>query len=107
MLARVWWQSQNRRRRGQQLPLILWMRRGSHVMGLLVALAGCSTTAVTPATGLFRATDRSLVELHVSPDQQTRGYLREGTRVAALSAVRRSGSTVIASAIYDDGTIRR
>ena len=80
------------------------MRRHSHVLELLVVLAACSTGAVSPTTGLFRAADGSLVELHVSPDQQVRGYLREGTRVAALSAVRRSGSIVNASAVYDDGT---
>jgi ketosteroid isomerase-like protein len=80
------------------------MRRHSPVIALLIALSGCSTTATIPSTGLFRASDGSLVELHLSPDQQIRGYLSEGPRVAALSSVRRSRSTVNASAIYDDGT---
>src|SRR5688572_17180736 len=80
------------------------MRRHSPVIALLIALSGCSTTATIPSTGLFRSSDGSLVELHLSPDQQIRGYLREGPRVAALSSVRRSGSIVNASAIYDDGT---
>lgn len=71
---------------------------------LLLALLGCATAAGTSPTGMFRTTDGSLVELHVSPDGQIRGYLREGTRVAALASLHRSGSTVTASATYDDGT---
>jgi ketosteroid isomerase-like protein len=80
------------------------MRRHGLVIALLTALSGCTTPAHVASTGLFRATDGSLVELHVSPDRHIRGYLREGARVAALSSVLRSGSTVKASAIYDDGT---
>src|SRR5687768_5480940 len=74
------------------------------LIALLLALSGCSTAVTTPSIGLFRAADGALVELHVSPDQQIRGYLREGSRVAALSSVRLSGSTVNTSAVYDDGT---
>ena len=71
---------------------------------LLLPVFGCATTAGTSPTGLFRADDGSTVELHRSPDQQIRGYLREGVRVAALSSVRRSGATVSATAVYDDGS---
>jgi ketosteroid isomerase-like protein len=73
-------------------------------IALLLALSGCATSAGSSSTGLFRATDGALVELHVSPDGLIRGYLRDGTRVAALASVQRSGSTVTASAVYDDGT---
>lgn len=56
------------------------------------------------STGLFRADDGSLVELHVGPDQQLRGYLRDGSRVAALSSVTSEGRSVEAHDVYDDGS---
>lgn len=80
------------------------MNRHALAAAIVVAISACATTRDLPATGLFRAGDGSIVELHVSPDQQIRGYLREGARVAALSNVRRNGSTVNASAVYDDGS---
>jgi ketosteroid isomerase-like protein len=67
---------------------------------VVVVLAGCSMSS----TGLFRASDGSIVELHVGPDRQVRGYLREGERVAALSSVSRDRGSVKATAIYDDGS---
>jgi len=67
---------------------------------ILLAFAGCGTGS----TGLFRAGDGAIVELHVGPDQQLRGYLREGPRVAALSSVTREGRSARASAVYDDGS---
>ncbi len=80
------------------------MRLHFPAIALLLTLSGCATNAGTSPTGLFRASDGSLVELHASPDGQIRGYLREGARVAALASVQRTGSTVHASATYDDGT---
>lgn len=74
------------------------------LIAVLLALSGCATVGDEASTGLFRADDGSIVELHHSPDQQIRGYLREGARVAALSSVRRSGVTVNATAVYDNGT---
>jgi ketosteroid isomerase-like protein len=74
------------------------------LIAVLVALVGCATVGDDAPTGLFRADDGSTVELHRSPDQQIRGYLRDGARVAALSSVRRSGATVNATAVYDDGS---
>ena len=65
-----------------------------------VVLTGCSTSSA----GLFRASDGSLVELHVGHDQEVRGYMREGDRVAALSSVTRDGSVIRATAVYDDGS---
>lgn len=67
---------------------------------LLLLFLGCRTST----TGLFRAADGSLVELHVGPDQQLHGYLRDGARVAALSSVTREGRFVKAQAVYDDGS---
>ena len=76
------------------------MRRHLAVLGL-VLLTGCTTSD----TGIFRAEeDAAVVELHMGPDQKIRGYLREGERVAALSAVSRDGSSVKATAVYDDGS---
>lgn len=67
---------------------------------VLVALLGCGTST----TGLFRASDGSLVELHLGHDGQIRGYLRESGRFAALSSVTRDGRSVRATAVYDDGS---
>jgi ketosteroid isomerase-like protein len=67
---------------------------------LMLVLAGCSTSS----TGIFRADDGTVVELHLGPDRQIRGYLREGARVAALSSVSRDRASVRATAIFDDGT---
>lgn len=69
-------------------------------LALLLLFLGCRTS---PA-GLFRAGDGSLVELHVGPDQQLRGYLRDGARIAALSSVTRDGRSIKAQAVYDDGS---
>jgi len=69
-------------------------------VSVLLAFAACTTSS----TGLFRAGDGSLVELHAGPDQQIRGYLRDGSRIAALSSVTREGRSVKASAVYDDGS---
>jgi len=74
--------------------------RAPFALLVFVALAGCSTSSV----GLFRGSDGSLVELHVGHDQQLRGYMRAGDRIAALSSVTRNGSTVRASAVYEDGS---
>jgi ketosteroid isomerase-like protein len=67
---------------------------------ILFLAAGCGASS----TGLFRATDGSVVELHLSPDRQIRGYSREGTRVAALSSVTGNGKAIRARAVYDDGS---
>jgi len=75
------------------------MSRHIAVVFLFVFL-GCGTST----TGLFRAGDGALVELHVGPDQQLHGYLREAARFAALSSVTREGSSVKAQAVYDDGS---
>lgn len=60
--------------------------------------------ACTTHTGIFEGDDGSLIELHVGADDQVRGYLREGDRIAALSSVRKSGRTIEAAAVYDDGS---
>jgi ketosteroid isomerase-like protein len=74
-----------------------------HFFVLTALLIGCSISTRS-ATGLFRADDGALVELHVSPDQQIRGFMRAGERIAALSSVSVDRSSVTATAIYDDGS---
>ena len=70
---------------------------------LTVFVIGCSM-GVQSTTGLFRAGDGALIELHVGPDQQIRGYMRAGDRIAALSSISRDRSSVTATATYDDGS---
>ncbi len=73
-------------------------RRLAAIVSLL--LIGCSTSS----TGIFRAADGSLIELHIGHDRLIRGYLREGVRIAALSSVSSERRQVKATAVYDDGS---
>ena len=74
-----------------------------HLFVLTALLIGCSVVTDS-STGLFRAGDGALLELHVGPDRQIRGSMRAGNRIAALSSISRHGSSVTANAIYDDGS---